>query len=87
MVQISIFDRHGRIDTRNPRRLGAWARAARRWLSNAGHAIRRTHREAELRRKLESASQHMLRDMGLQRTGAGLEAIEPNRSIFSRTDV
>jgi hypothetical protein len=86
MVQISIFERQGRADTRYHRGVGAWMRAAWRWLSDTGQAIWRTHLEAELKRKLDGASEHMLRDMGLQRTGAGLESIDPNRSIFSRTD-
>jgi hypothetical protein len=89
MVQILIFDRLGRrTDSRNSRTgFTAWAEAARQWLDETGSAQRRIRMEAELRRKLEGVDDHLLRDMGLKRTGDRLESIEPGRSLWGGTGV
>jgi uncharacterized protein YjiS (DUF1127 family) len=89
MVQILIFDRPGgRTGPQNRRAgFGAWAEAARQWLTETGSVLKRIRMEAELRRKLEGVDDHLLRDMGLKRTGDRLESIEPGRSLWSGTGV
>jgi uncharacterized protein YjiS (DUF1127 family) len=89
MVQILIFDRQGgRTDSRNRRDgFGAWAEAARQFIDEMGGSMRRVRMEAELRRKLEGVDDHLLRDMGLKRTGDRLESIEPGRSLWAGTGV
>ena len=88
MVQILIFDRRGgRTDSRNCRGFGAWVEAARQWLNETGNVVNRIRMEAELRRKLEGVDDHLLRDMGLKRTGNRLESTEPGRSLWGGTGV
>ena len=89
MVQILIIDRQGGpTDSQNrPSGFGAWAEAARQWLKETGYVVKRIRMEAELRRKLEGVDDHLLRDMGLKRTGDRLESIEPGRSLWGGTGV
>ena len=89
MVQMLIFDRQGgRTDSGN-RRAGfsAWAEAARQFIDEMSRSMQRARMEAELRRKLEGVDDHLLRDMGLKRTGDRLESIEPGRSLWGGTGV
>jgi hypothetical protein len=89
MVQILIFDRQGgRTDSQKRRGgFGARVEAARQWLDETGSVLKRIRMEAELRRKLEGVDDHLLRDMGLKRTGNRLESIEPGRSLWGGTGV
>ena len=89
MVQILMFDRQGgRTGSQNRRGgFGAWAEAARQWLGKRGSVLKRIRMEAELRRKLEGVDDHLLRDMGLKRTGDRLESIEAGRSPWGGTGV
>jgi uncharacterized protein YjiS (DUF1127 family) len=89
MVQILMFDRQGgRTGSQNRRGgFGAWAEAARQLIQEMGRAIQRIRMEAELRRKLEGVDDHLLRDMGLKRTGDQLESTEPGRSLWGGTGV
>lgn len=89
MVQILIFDRQGgRTDPQNRRAgFGAWAEAAQRFIEEMGRAMQRARMEAELRRKLEGVDDHLLRDMGLKRTGDRLESTGPCRSLWGGTGV
>ena len=89
MVHILIFNRQGgRTDSQNRRAgFGAWAEAARQFIEEMGRALQRIRMEAELRRKLEGVDDHLLRDMGLKRTGNRLESTEPGRSLWGGTGV
>ena len=89
MVQILVFDRRGgRADSQKRRGgFGARVEAARQWLGKTGSVLKRIRMEAELRRKLEGVDDHLLRDMGLKRTGDRLESIEPGRSLWGGTGV
>jgi uncharacterized protein YjiS (DUF1127 family) len=89
MVQILIFDRRGGRAVSPKRRggFGAWAEAARQLMDEMGRSMRRIRMEAELRRKLEGVDDHLLRDMGLKRSGDRLESTEPGRGLWGGTGV
>ena len=89
MVQILVFDRRGGPAESPKRRggFGAWAEAVRQFVYEVGRSMQRIRMEAELRRKLEGVDDHLLRDMGLKRTGDRLESTEPGRSLWGGTGV
>jgi hypothetical protein len=50
------------------------------WIAEWRRVLRRVRTEAEIKRKLGHCDEHLLRDMGLVRTGDRLEPADPNRN-------
>ena len=82
MAQTSYFQGHSPASrpTREPSRFGALTWRLFLWAHDWRRQFRRMRTEAELNRKLVDYDKHMLRDMGLMRTGDRIEPFRADRN-------
>jgi hypothetical protein len=82
MAQTSYFQGQSPASrpTREPSRFGVLAWRLFLWAHDWRRQFRRMRTEAELNRKLVDYDQHMLRDMGLMRTGDRIERFQADRN-------